>query len=356
MSGESEERMQALAERLAPFDKFRADPDIDEIAVNHLGELTLWKSGRWETVTVPEITFEFLESVGANLANYATKPFDRENTSLSAYFPTGERLEMTHPPTAPEGMFYLNLRKHAGTAYPHAALIEQGYYAHVRHHSSMKMTAEERELYAKHLTPEEQELWNLAKEDKWAHFMQRSVELYQNIVVSGATGSGKTSYCRSLIEMISHDDRIITVEDTPEMPLPNHRNNNQLLYKKDAHSKEGATAKDVLHSVMRKTPKRVLLAELRGDETMYYLSGVLSSGHPGGITTTHANSPPDAFFRLGLLILTSDAGKSLDMQTIQMLLKMTVHVVVQLKFDEETDKRFVSGIYYDPMHRLSLLG
>lgn len=356
MMGETDERMEALAERLALFDPYRADPTIEEIAVNHLGELSLWKNGRWETVAVPEITFEFLETVGNNLANYATKPFNRENTSLSAYFPTGERLEMTHPPTSPEGMFYLNLRKHSTTAYPHDSLIEKGYYSKVRHHCSLRMTDEERTMYAAHLTDEERELWDLAKSNKWALFMQRSVEVYQNIVVSGATGSGKTSYCRSLIEMISPDDRIITVEDTPEMPLPNHRNNNRLLYKKDAQSKEGATAKDVLHSVMRKTPKRVLLAELRGDETMYYLSGVLSSGHPGGITTTHANSPTDAFFRLALLILTSDAGKSLDMQTIQMLLKMTVHVVVQLTFDVRVGKRYVSGIYYDPMHRLSLLG
>ena len=137
------------------------------------------------------------------------------------------------------------------------------------------------------------------------------------------------------------------------MPLPNHRNRNSLFYKKTDDG-EGVNAKDVLHSVMRKTPNRVLMAELRGDEAMYYLSGVLSSGHPGGLTTTHANSPKDAFFRLALLIKQSDAGQGLELQDILMLLRQTVNVVVQVTFNPKVG-RYIPAIYYDPMYRLSLL-
>jgi type IV secretion system protein VirB11 len=288
------------------------------------------------------------------LANYVGKDFNREHPILSAFMPTGERVEMSHPPMSPEGILYLNVRKHAAVAYPHSFLIKKGYYKHVKHHFSFSLAKEKRELYLPHLNDKEAILWDLAQAEKWPQFIEKAVQFHQNIVVSGATGSGKTTYNRSLIEMIDPSERIITIEDTPEMPLPNHPNNNRLLYKKNQEDKEGATAKDVLHSTMRKTPKRVLLSELRGDEAMFYLSGVLASGHPGGITTTHANSPSDAFFRLALLILTSDAGKSLDMQTILMLLRMTVNVVVQLEFDREKG-RHIPAIYYDPMLRLSLL-
>ncbi len=88
---------------------------------------------------------------------------------------------------------------------------------------------------------------------------------------------------------------------------------------------------------------------------MLYLSGVLNSGHPGGLTTTHAGSPKEAYSRLALLILSSASGRSLDIQTILNLLYMTVNVVVQLKFDK-VKGRHIPSIYYDPMYRLSLLG
>jgi type IV secretion system protein VirB11 len=183
--------------------------------------------------------------------------------------------------------------------------------------------------------------------------MELAVQHHQNIVASGATGSGKTSYLRALVEFIDRNERILTVEDTPEMPLPNHPNNNRLLYRK-GESGEGASAKDVLHSAMRKTPDRVIMAELRGDEAMFYLSGVLASGHPGGMTTTHANSPKDAFFRLAMLIKQSGPGGGLDLKDILMLLRQTVNVVVQLTFDR-VKGRHVPAIYYDPIYRLSLL-
>jgi type IV secretion system protein VirB11 len=177
------------------------------------------------------------------------------------------------------------------------------------------------------------------------------------MIVSGATGSGKTSFIRALIELIPAWERLITVEDTPEMPLRNHSNSQALFYRRDSHAGErvvGATAKQVLQAVMRKTPNRVLLAELRGDESFYYVQNVLNSGHPGGITTVHANSPQEAFVRVALLIKASDEGRSLALDEIMRLLHTLVHVVVQLVFDRELG-RHVPAIYYDPMHALSVV-
>ncbi|MEY8174935.1 ATPase, T2SS/T4P/T4SS family, partial [Burkholderia multivorans] len=299
-----------------------------------------------------------LTTLGRNLANYTKKPFDRSNTSLSGHMPvTGERIEMTHPPTCPERQHYLNVRKHSVRSFPHASLVEMGYYNHVRHEFALSITESRRAELEKGLLDEERALWQMATTGDWPAFIRLAVESRQNIVVSGATGSGKTSYLRSCVEFVPTWERLITVEDTPEMPLPNHPNHNRLLYRKEDPSgrqMEGATAKDVLHSAMRKTPDRVFMAELRGDEAMFYLSGVLASGHPGGMTTTHANSPKDAFFRLAMLIKQSGPGGGIDLKDILMLLRQTVNVVVQLTFDRQKG-RHIPAIYYDPMYRLSLL-
>lgn len=350
-----QETLAAMSCRLRLIAPFLLDPDVQEIAVNRPGEVWLWKRGVWVREIVAELDYEALDAIGQNLANYVSKPFDREHTSLSAHLPTGERIEMTHSPTAPEDRIYLNVRKHAASAFPHARLVADGYYSKTRHDYALNMTPERRAFYAQHISADERVLWDLASTEQWERFAEQAVALYQNIVVSGATGSGKTSYIRSLIEMIAPTDRLITVEDTPEMPLDNHPNNHALYYRKEGEG-EGASAEDVVHSCMRKTPTRVILAELRGPEAMSYLSGVLSSGHPGGLTTTHANSTRDAFMRLALLIKASATGQGIDLATIQNMLYMTVNIVIQLKFDKATGQRFVASIYYDPMHRLSLLG
>lgn len=353
---ERQEELAALRHRLRLFERYLADPAVQEIAVNEPGSVWLWKNGVWFREEVPDLNLEYLQTVGRNLATYCKKTFDRTNTSLSGHLPeTGERIEMTHPPTCPENTLYLNIRRHSTAAFRHEKLVDSGYYKHVRHEFSHSVSDEMRQRLQEGLTEHEKELWALAKGGRWAEFMPLAVKYKQNIVASGATGSGKTSYLRALVEYIGPEERIITAEDTPEMPLPNHPNSNRLLYKKgDRENEEGATAKDVLHSAMRKTPDRVLMAELRGDEAMFYLSGVLASGHPGGLTTTHANSPKDAFFRLAMLIKQSGPGSGIDLKDILMLLRQTVNVVVQLTFDREKG-RHIPAIYYDPIYRLSLL-
>jgi type IV secretion system protein VirB11 len=358
MSGLTQRQLQealaAMKYRLRLFAPFLADQDVQEIAVNRPGEVWLWKRGVWVREIVADLDYDALDAIGANLANYVSKPFDREHTSLSGHLPSGERIEMTHPPTAPENTFYLNIRKHSVSAFPHSLLVAEDYYVHAKHDFALSMTPERRAFYAQHISEDERNLWELASSLQWEAFAEHSVALYQNILVSGATGSGKTSYIRSLIELIDPSDRLITVEDTPEMPLHNHPNSNALYYRKQSEG-EGASVEDVVHSCMRKTPTRVILAELRGPEAMFYLSGVLSSGHPGGLTTTHANTTRDAYVRLALLIKSSPTGQGIDLATIQNMLYMTVNIVIQLKFDKSTGKRFVPSIYYDPMYRLSLL-
>lgn len=350
-----QEKLDAFWERAAPFLPFLSDTTVNEIAVNDPGTVWLGRGGQWTPVEAPKVTKDLLASIGTRLADYAGKSFDRTTPTLSTVLPSGQRVEMSHPPACPEHTHYLNIRSKEGVAFPHMKLVEQGYYENTRHEYSLTLDDDERAKLAEMLTPEEAELWKLARNNEWPEFVRLAVAYYQNIVISGATGSGKTSYMRALVDLIDPADRIITLEDSHELMLPNHPNHNHLFYKKNTND-EGATADELLHSVMRKTPTRVIMAELRGQEAMTYLSDVITSGHPGGITTAHSGSPKQARLRLAYLIRKSPSGRDMSMDTVLQLLNMAINVIIQLNLDRQKGSRHVPAIYYDPMFTMSLLG
>ena len=138
-------------------------------------------------------------------------------------------------------------------------------------------------------------------------FLEGAVLGRKNIIISGATGSGKTTLSKTLIRHISADERLISIEDTPELtiPQPNHV---RLFYSKGGQGLAKLGAKDLLESCLRMRPDRVLLQELRDGTAFYYIRNV-NSGHPGSITTVHADSTALAFEQLTLLVKESEAAR-----------------------------------------------
>lgn len=335
------------------FSKWLDRSDAEEIAVNRPGEVEVWAGGQWTRYADEKMTRSVLEGLGRLVANQVRKPFNASNVTLSTALPDGTRIEMTGPPATVGNAIYVNLRKHTVKPFKLDDFVRQGYFANTRH-EFMVMPDEKRQQMKELLNPEQLEMWELAQAGRWVEFLEMAVKEYANILISGATGTGKTSFLRGLIELIPTDERLLTVEDTHEMPLPNHRNSQHLLYRRDgADDLAGATAKEMLQAGMRKTPKRVLLAELRGDETYYFVQNVLNSGHPGGMSTTHANHPKAAFLRLALLIKASPEGAGMGVDETMLLLRQMIDVVVQLVF-KTGQKRHCSAIYYDPMYSMSL--
>jgi type IV secretion system protein VirB11 len=337
------------------FSKWLDRPNVQEVAINRPGEVVLWEGGIWHPHLDPALTRDVIEQLGQLVANRSRKPFNPSNVTLSTALPDGTRLEMTGPPATLNNSIYVNLRKHSVVAFTLEQFFAQGYFKNTVHMFNMNMTDEQRERAARQLLPEQLRLWQLAQSGDWREFLKTAVLEYQNILVSGATGSGKTSFIRGLVEIIPNDERIVTVEDAPEMPLPNHPNSQALLYRREGTTTTaGGSAKDMLQAAMRKTPKRVLLAELRGDETYYYIQNVLNSGHPGGMTTTHSDNPRAAFVRVALLIKASPEGRGLGLDETMTLLHSLVNVVVQIVFKPGAG-RYCSAIYYDPMYASTLL-
>src|SRR4030081_786152 len=170
----------------------------------------------------------------------------------------------------------------------------------------------------------------------------------KKIVVSGPTGSGKTTWTKALIREIPSDERLITIEDAQELVLDRHANHVRLFYSKDDQGLARVTPKQLLEACLRMKPDRILLAELRAEEAFDYLRNV-NSGHPGSITSVHAASAELAFEQLVLLVKQSIGGRELARADIKNLLYLLVDVVVQ--FGVERHERFIKEIWYEPKRR-----
>jgi type IV secretion system protein VirB11 len=201
-------------------------------------------------------------------------------------------------------------------------------------------------------TPElsqvESELVDLLKAKDFQAFMRLAVKSRRNILVSGPTGSGKTTFTKALIREIPSDERLITIEDAKELVLDRHPNHVRLFYSKDDQGLARVTPKQLLESCLRMKPDRILLAELRGEEAFDYLRNV-NSGHPGSITSIHAASAELAFEQLVLLVKQSRAGQDLARADIKNLLYLLIDVVVQ--FGVEHRERCIREVWFDPARK-----
>jgi type IV secretion system protein VirB11 len=193
----------------------------------------------------------------------------------------------------------------------------------------------------------EQQLLALAKSGRYEEFMRLAVRSRKNVVVSGATGSGKTTFTRALIRDIPRDERLVTIEDAPELVLDEHPNHVKLFYSKGDQGQAKVTPRQLLESCLRMRPDRILLAELRSDEAFDYLRNA-NSGHPGSITSVHASSAELAFEQLTLLVKQSKSGGDLPREDIKTLLYTLIDIVVQFAVIDH--QRCISEIWYEP-HR-----
>jgi type IV secretion system protein VirB11 len=184
----------------------------------------------------------------------------------------------------------------------------------------------------------------------WPGFFETAVKSRKNILISGATGSGKTTFAKGLIRLIPEHERLLTIEDARELVVP-HRNVVHMLYAKDGQGLAHITAKQLLESALRMRPDRILLQELRDGTAFFYLRNV-NSGHPGSITTIHADSAALAFEQLTLLVKESEGGRDLGRDDVRSLLHLLVDIVVQMK---RIDGRFrITEVWYEPLRKRAL--
>lgn len=311
------------------------DCHVTELCINRPGEAYVETRAGWHCVPLAFASYAWCLGLAKLVANATRQRIDAESPLLSAALPSGERIQLILPPATTPGTVAITIRRPADAVWTLDELAERGVFRTTRRASAAPDETEET-------------LLKLLEAQDYRAFMRLAVTSRKNILVSGPTGSGKTTFTKALIREIAGDERLITIEDARELVLDQHPNHVRLFYSKDDQGLARVTPKQLLESCLRMKPDRILLAELRGEEAFDYLRYV-NSGHPGSITSIHAASAELAFEQLVLLVKQSRAGQELAREEIRNLLYLLVDVVVQ--FGIEHRERCVKEVWYDPARR-----
>jgi type IV secretion system protein VirB11 len=320
---------------LAPLQRALEPADVTELVVNRPGELGIERTGGWAWREAPELTEAWLATLAKAAAAYTSQDVTEETPICSTVLPEGERCQIVLPPAAER--LSITIRKPSAASFDLEAFATAGLFDAVA-------------VATGDLSEVEDRLVRLRDAGDWPAFFRLAVQARRNILISGATGSGKTTFAKGLVRLIPPEERLLTIEDARELTLP-HRNAVHMLYAKDGQGLARVGAKQLLESALRMRPDRILLQELRDGTAFFYLRNV-NTGHPGSITTIHADSAMLAFEQLTLLVKESEGGRDLARDDIRSLLHLLVDVVVQMR--REAGRFRVSEVWYDPVRKHAL--
>jgi type IV secretion system protein VirB11 len=291
---------------LLPLSPFLGDKRLYEVVINRPGELFAEGPMGWQSHELPDLSFDKLTRLARAVASFSNQGIDETRPLLSATLPDGERVQIVIPPATTRNTVSITIRKPSLVSLSMQDMDNRGLFDSVDASTEQKAA--------------EDALLTTYRQGKYRAFLEGAVLARKNIIVSGATGSGKTTLSKALVQHIPKDERLISIEDTPELAIsqPNHV---RLFYSKGGQGLARLGAKELLESCLRMRPDRVLMQELR-DGTAFNL----------------------AFEQLTLLVKESEGGQSLDRADIRNLLKISIDVIVQCK---RINGRFsVTEIYF----------
>ncbi|MBY4677956.1 P-type DNA transfer ATPase VirB11 [Marinobacterium arenosum] len=323
-----------LLEYLEQLRPFLLESRNTEVCINQPGEVVIEGADGWKHHAVPEITFDYCRQLAKLIATFSQQRLDEQEPLMSATLPGGERIQVVIPPATRAGTVSLTIRKPSDVRITLDDYEKAGAFDECVDFST-ELSSTERDLLA------------LKKRRQFRAFLELAVRAKKNIIISGSTGSGKTTLMKSLLSLVPEGERLLSIENVDELGLyKTHPNAVSLFYSAGGQGVANTTQQHLLECSLRMKPDRIFLAELiRGDEAFYYLRNV-NSGHPGSITSMHANSARLAMEQLVLFLKESASGHSMSRADIKQLLLMCVDIIVQIK--NVGGRRMITEIFYDP--------
>lgn len=323
----------ALNAELRVIKEFLSGDNVTEVSINQPCEIFVEASGEITRHEVPELTFDKLHSLATLIASSNGQSINETKPMLSGSLPDGERIQIVIPPCVEPGHVCMSIRKPSGIRLTLKDYKEAGAFDAVKVSDGLTLTEQDLELA------------QLLKNNQLDEFAEKAVLYKKNIVVSGGTSTGKTTFGNALIDAIPKHERLITIEDTREAVLEQD-NRVHLLCSKGDQGTAKVDVQDLLEACLRLRPDRLLLSELRGKEAFSFLRAV-NTGHSGSITTLHADTPKGAYEQLVLMV--TQAGLGLKREEILEYIHSVVEVVIQLKRID--GKRQITEIYFEHYQR-----
>ncbi len=275
---------------------------ITEVIINRLDNVFVEKDGELIKLDT-KFREEDIEAFCQEVAAYNRKAFNAETPILDGNLSDGSRINLIHKD-------YTNAH--------HAVTIR-------KYLKNIKTFADAPGIFG--LSPE------------WVNFIQTLVKARMNVVVSGGTGVGKTTFLNLLLQEIDPKERVITIEDTRELQFQ-HANTVRLEARPAAGANQGLAIRDLLKNTLRMRPDRIIVGEVRGGE-VFDLLQAMNTGHEGSMTSVHANSPSECLLRLENLYLLS--GYEIPLRALRYQIDSAVDFVIQIKRNK-TGERVVQQL------------
>ena len=287
-----------------PLQELLDRSEISEIMVNGHQQIFVERKGRLERTSRSFDSEEHLRAVIDRMVRSSGRRVDQSSPMVDARLPDGSRLNVVLPPLAVDGPS-ITIRKFTAQHLTSTDLVERG-----------------------------------ALSSEAADFLAQAVSQRRNIIVSGGTGTGKTTMLNVLSSHIARSERVVTVEDAVELQLDMP---NIIRLESRPANTEGAgavTIRDLVRNSLRMRPDRIVVGEVRGAEALDMLQA-MNTGHDGSLSTLHANNPRDAIRRLETMVLLG--GVDLPLRAIREQVASAVDLIVQLTRGAD-GSRFVSSI------------
>lgn len=318
----------ALESFLTPLNDLFAEEGVNEIMINKPGEAWIENKGDLRIEQIPILDIDHLMGLGRLVAQSTEQTISEEKPLLSATLPNGYRIQIVFPPACEPKTVAMSIRKGSSMQLTLDDYKKMGAFDH----TAIKEVAD----------PNIDALHKLLKKNDIAEFLKLAIKVKKNIVISGGTSTGKTTFTNAALLAIPEHERLITVEDAREVMLPRHLNRVHLLASKGGQGRAHVTTQDLIEACLRLRPDRIIVGELRGAEAFSFLRAI-NTGHPGSISTLHADTPAMALEQLKLMVM--QAGLGMPPDEIKKYILAVVDIVIQLKRGSG-GKRYISEVYF----------
>ena len=315
---------------LEPLQPWLEREDVTDILVNAPEEVWVETMGAgMERHAAPQLNAVVLNRLAAQIAALSSQGVNRESPLLSATLPNGARVQIVAPP-ATRGNLAMAIRKH---------VVKN---LSLRDYQSANAFAGARRADAGDSSAADAKMSALLDAGDIEGFLRMAMRERKNIVVSGGTSTGKTTFLNALLKEIPDSERLIVIEDAPELRIE-QPNAIGLVAARSALGEARLGMEELLQASLRMRPDRIILGELRGPEAFTFLRAV-NSGHPGSVTTLHADTPSGAINQIALMVL--QGGGNLGRAEIIEYVTSVVQVAVQL--GRRNGRRVVTEILFRP--------